>query len=78
MMMEKGVIKVFKMADVYLGLKILDTLPLKIWKKLLMVIENLDIGYRPDTLAYITHVNMVDCFIYLLIIVRSMIFFMKM
>ena len=49
------------MADVDLGLKILDILSLEISDKMLMVIGDEDIGSIPDTLTLITQVNMVDC-----------------
>ena len=50
MMVTIGVIEVLMMEDVDLGLNLLVTLTIKIWKKLLMVIIEVDIGPIPATL----------------------------
>ena len=65
------------MVDVDLGIKILATIILAIWEKLLMVMGEVDIGTRPDTLPPITQMIMVYCCIYLLIIVVTMIVFIN-
>ena len=49
-------------ADVYIGLKKPATFPLTIWKKLLVVMGEVNIGPRPATLYPITQVTMVDYF----------------
>ena len=75
-MVKIGVIEVLMMEDVGLGLNRPATFHLSIWNKLLMAIVEVDIGPRPATLPPITQVTMVDCFIYLLILIMSMILFM--
>ena len=66
------------MADVDIGQKIPETLPLVICKKLLMLIEEVDKCPRLSTITPITQVTMEDCCVYLLIIVVLMIVFMTM
>ena len=66
------------MTDVDLGLNTPVTLPLEILKKVLMAIGEVGIGPRPATIPHITQVTMVDCCVYLLILVVLMILFMKM
>ena len=69
MMVIIEVIEVLMMADMDIGLKILDTITLTTRKKLLMAIGEVDIGPIPGTLYPITQVTMVDYCVYLLIIV---------
>ena len=71
-----GVIEVLTMTEVDLGLKIPATIPLKIWKKLLMVIGEVGISPRQATLPPITHVTILNFCVYLLILVMLVIFFM--
>ena len=66
------------MEDVDLGLKIPATLIFKILYKWLMVIGEFNIGLIPDTLPPITQVNIVDCCVYLFLIVVFMILFISM
>ena len=74
--MEKiGVIEFLMTKDVDQGQDKKANLLLEICKKLLMKILEVDIGPRPETLPPINQVNMVYFFIYLLIIVVSMIVF---
>ena len=77
MMVKRYKIQVLMMTDVDLSLKLPYTLPLETWKKLLTVIEEVDIGPIPATLPPITNVTTVDCCLYLLITVMSMIVFMR-
>ena len=69
MMVIIEVIEVLMMADMDLGLKIPDTITIKIWKKRLMAIGEVDISPIPGTLYAITQVTMVYYCVYLLIIV---------
>ena len=59
------------MADVDLGLHRPSTLTLGIRKKLLVVIGEAGIGSIPATIPPITEVTMLDCCVYLLILVDS-------
>ena len=77
-MAKIGVIEVLMTKDVDQGQDKKANLLLEICKKLLMKILEVDIGPRPETLPPINQVNMVDFFIYLLIIVVSMIVFITM
>ena len=71
-------IEVLMTKDVDQGQDKKANLLLEICKKLLMKILEVDIGPRPETLPPINQVNMVYFFIYLLIIVVSMIVFITM
>ena len=75
-MVTRGVIEVFMMAHTDLGLKRLVTLHLIIWKKMLIVIVDVNIGPRPSTIPPITQVTMLYFGIYLLILIILMIVFM--
>ena len=77
-MAKIGVIEVLMTKDVDQGQDKKANLLLEICKKLLMKILEVDIGPRPETLPPINQVNIVDFFIYLLIIVVSMIVFITM
>ena len=66
------------MADMDLGLKRPSNFPIATLDKLLVVIGEVDIGPRPATIPPITQVTIVDCWIYLLLIVMLIILFMKM
>ena len=59
------------------SIAIVATFPLSIWDKLLLVMGEVDIGPRPDTVHPITHVTMVDCCVYLVLLAMWMIIFMK-
>ena len=69
-MVTRGLIEVMMIADVDICLNRPSILPLSIRKKLLMVIVEVDIGPITDDLPTITHVTMVYCCVYLLIIAR--------
>ena len=64
------------MREVDLGLKIPAYLPLSIAEKLLTVIVEVDLGIILDTLPPITQATMVDCCVYLLLLVLFMGVFM--
>ena len=66
------------MGDVYLGLNRPATIPLAIWKKLLVVIGEVGVFTIPDALPPITHVTVVYCCIYLLLLSGPMLVFIKM
>ena len=55
-----------------IGIKRPDTLTIAIVEKTMMVIGEVYIVPRPDTFTPITQVNMVDCCIYLLLLVMFM------
>ena len=59
-----------------LGLKIPAYIPLSIAEKLLTVIVEVDLGIILDTLPPITQATMVDCCVYLLLLVLFMGVFM--
>ena len=61
MMVKIGMKEVLMMVDVDIGLKRPYNIPLTIWKKLLMLIGEVDIGPTPDTLPPINQITMVDC-----------------
>ena len=77
MMEKRGIIEVLMMTDVDIGLNKPSTIPIEICKKMLTMIGDVDIGPRPENLSSITHVTMVDCCVHLLILVVSMIVFVK-
>ena len=78
MMVTIGVVYALMMADVDIYIKRPSTLPLTIMDKMLMVIGELDIGPRPDTLSTITQVTMVYCCVYLLLLMVFMDVLIKM
>ena len=65
------------MAEAELGLNRPSTITSEIWKNLCMVIGEVDIGPIPSTITQIIQVTMVDCCVYMLIIVVLMILFTK-
>ena len=71
-------LEVLMVADVYIGLMVPPTLPLVIQKILLMVIGEVDTGTRPVTIPPVTQVNIVDCCLYLLVLIVLMIVFITM
>ena len=78
MIVTRGVIEVLMMSEVDLGLNIPATINLAICKKLFKAIGYVYICPRPDNFPPITRVTMVHCCVYMLILVVSMIVFMKM
>ena len=64
--------------DADFGIKRTATLPLAIMDKLLVVFGEDDTVPIPANLTPITQVNMVDCFLYLVLLAIWMILFMKM
>ena len=58
------VIKVVKVVDVDICLKILATLPCAILYKHLMLTVEVNIGLRPATISHITQLDVVDCWFY--------------
>ena len=64
-----GVIVVLMMEDADLGLKRPATIIFKIAEKVLMLRGDVEIGLRPPPIPTIIHMAMVDCWVYLLIIV---------
>ena len=63
-------------AEMDLVLKIPATFPLAIVEKLLMVIGEVDIGLRPETPPPVTQATMVDCCVYMLLLVMFIKVFM--
>ena len=59
MMVTIGLIEVFIMEDVDIGLKIPSTLLLSIWNKMFVVIGEMDIGPTPPILPSKTQVTIV-------------------
>ena len=66
------------MADMNLGIKMPDTLPLEILDNKLTVIGEVNIGTVPATITPITQLTMVDSCVYLLLLVMLMIVYMRM
>ena len=66
------------MADVGFCFNRTATLSIIILEKMLMVNEEVDIGTRPDTLPTTTQVTMLDCYVYLLLLVVFTKVFMTM
>ena len=65
------------MIDMDLGRNRTATFPHSVQNKLLVVMEDVDLGPRPDTIPTITQVTMLYCCVYLVLIVMLMIVFMK-
>ena len=64
-------------AEVDIGLKRPATFPLTKLDKLLVVIGEVNMGTRPATLPPINQATMVDCCVYLVLLVILMIVFIK-
>ena len=65
------------MVHVDIGIKIPANFTLAIHEKILLAMGEVDIGPRPATIPPITHVNMIDCCIYLVLLAMWMIVSMK-
>ena len=63
--------------DMDIGLNIPGTFLLVILEKLLVVIGEVDIYPRPATIPPVTHVTMLDCFVYLVLLFMLMILFLE-
>ena len=66
------------MVHVDIGIKIPANFTLAIHEKILLAMGEVDIGPRPATLSPITHMDKVDCCIYLVLMSMWMIVLMKM
>ena len=61
------------MTDVYLGLNIPATFPLATSEKILVVVIEVYIVPIPATITPITHVTMLDCCVYLVLLIMFII-----